>query len=78
MGDSWGWGGLSARRGLGLQTREGGGWKPIVSQPKCQEKFMVKAGSCWCHWLPPLLYTYSCLLMSVRLQMAQLRGQLWP
>ena len=25
VGDSWGWGGLSARRGLGLQTREGGG-----------------------------------------------------
>lgn len=24
------------------------------------------------------LHTYSCLLMSVQLQMAQLRGQLWP
>lgn len=74
-----GLGGVVCTQRFGFADKGGGGgWKPIVSQPKCQEKFMVKAGSCWCHWLPPLLYTYSCLLMSVRLQMAQLRGQLWP
>lgn len=78
MGDCGAGGGCLHAEVWVCRQGRGGGWKPIVSQPKCQEKFMVKAGSCWCHWLPPLLYTYSCLLMSVRLQMAQLRGQLWP
>lgn len=58
LSDLRGLGWLSSHRGLGLQRREG--WKPIVSQPKCQEKFMVKAGSCWCHWLPPFIHIHVC------------------
>lgn len=52
------------------------GWKPVEAHLKCQEKFIAKAGSCWCARAPlPLAappHAYSCIFMSVRLQMAQL------
>lgn len=78
MGDSWGWGGLSARRGLGLQTREGGGLETHRVAAKMSGEVHGEGWQLLVPLAAPPPYTYSCLLMSVRLQMAQLRGQLWP
>lgn len=74
----WAWlRGVSApRRGQDTSGRGREGWKPVEAQPKCQEKFIAKAGSCRCAGAPlPLAappHAYSCIFMSVRLQMAQL------
>lgn len=75
---SLGGGGVSApRRVQDGPGRARKGWKPDEAHPKCQEKFIAKAGSCWRAGAPlplaaPPPHAYSCIFMSVRLQMAQL------